>query len=238
MDAAGDESSRPRLSRRSWADWVSEHPKTVAAVAVLVLLVGAWLFVDALGRQRLRRAERAIIARGEPLTVDDLRKRLPAISDDENMAIGLAEHGARILDVDSTSPTNSASLPIFSNAKPVVIGVRWPPEQDAAAHWFCEQNAAAIEGIKAACELSNGLYPIRWASPAINILLPQLPLHRKIVKSLAVAALAAAHDGRPAECVRHLAAATATDRAIRHEPFVISMLVRLACVSLTCDTAL
>lgn len=240
MDAAGDESSRPRLSRRSWADWVSEHPKTVAAVLVLVLLVAAWFLIDAAGRARLARARAAIIARGEPLTVDDLRKRMPVLPDERNMAIGLLEHGGAIHAAPESQPADPVldAIPIYGNAIAPPVGVRYPERQLAAGRRLVAANAEQIAGIGRATELEAGVYPIAWRKLGAMPVLPPLRTHRAVVTTLALAATVAAHDGRADESMTQLARAAATDRTIRNDPFYISMLTRIGCESLTCTTML
>lgn len=44
MARDGGEHSGREAAGRSWVDWVSERPKTVAAVGVLVLPVGGVVF--------------------------------------------------------------------------------------------------------------------------------------------------------------------------------------------------
>jgi len=217
---------------------VSERPKTVAAIGLLVLLVGAWFLIDAAGNSRLRRAKAAILAREEPLTVDDLRERMPSIRDDQNMAIGLMEHGAAIQASTQSDAALFNGLPIYGNAKLVAIGVRCVDDQLIASRQFLDMNRAALDGIAQATELGDGVYPIVWKQPAVGVLLPQLSMHRGIVKSLALAALVSAHDGHAEDSVRLIAQAAAADRALRHDPILVSVLVRMACQSLVLDTAL
>src|SRR5262249_44168995 len=131
-------------SRRSLFDWLSDRPKTVLALFILALLVAAWFLIDAAGRARLTRAKAAIIARGEPLTVDDLRKQMPVLPDDKNMALGLLQYGSAIHDPQATQPADPKldATPIYGNAIAPPIGIRYPNRQLAAGRKLVDANAA------------------------------------------------------------------------------------------------
>ncbi len=223
-----------------WLDWIERHPKVVGAACVLVVLAGVWFALEAAGNARLRRAMAAIRAKGEPLTVEDLRKRVLVLPDEKNMALGLQELGTRIQQSSSSQPANGwmQRLPIAGNAIAPPVGVRYSEVLVEDGRRFVALNAVPIEGIVRATRMEAGVYPIQWTTPAVMVLLPNLSAHREVVKSLILAATLAAHDGRADECTRQLTAAAATDRTIRHSPFLISMLVRVACQSLICDTML
>src|SRR5262249_53556812 len=174
------------------------------------------------------------------LTVDDLRKRMPVLPDDRNMALGLLQYGAALHDPQATQPADPKldAIPIWGNAIAPPIGIRYPDRQLAAGRRLLAANEVEIAGIARATELETGVYPIAWKSPAVSVLLPHLSIHRGVVKVCTLAATIAAHDGRAEQCVNDLSQAAVTDSAIQNDPFFISMLVRIASQSLTRDAML
>lgn len=234
--------SHPDSSARrgGWLDWIERHPKTVGAVCVFVALAGVWVALDAAGQARLRRAMTAVREKGEPLALDDLRTHMPVVPDAQNMALGILEHGGAIHRLTDTAEfrEQSAKLPILGYPKGIEIGAHFPDEQLAAARAFLAANSREISAVEAATLLKEGSYPIAFNSPGNQILLPHLSIHRTASKSLALKALVDAADGKAPEATRALTEMAAMDVAIRSDPFLIGMLVRIACQSLTCNTML
>ncbi len=164
---------------------------------------------------------------------------MPVLADHENMAIELMAIGGSIQTAAQSNAPLISRVPAYDNVNAPEVGVRFSQDQLTASREFVDLNRTALDGIAVAAGRQAGAYPISWKqNPAIGTLLPQLSMHRAIVRLLAVAALLSAHDGLGSESVARLTQAAAADRALRHEPILVSMMVRMKSQSLVYDSVL
>jgi hypothetical protein len=220
------------------------YRKTTIVVVLLFLLLGLYAFLEALGRAALNRQIAAIRAAGEPLTLEELEARHPAIPDDENMALLLSEAGPRVAAAQEGwgAPLSTAEYWTVIRMPGSVryvprLGARWPVKTLEAIRDFLESEAKAMALVRRAGQMARGCYSIEWTSPPVSTVLPQLRWHRSLVNALCLEAVLAMHDGRIEEAVQAIEYATRIGRTVSEDPFAISSLMAQSHDVLTLKTA-
>jgi hypothetical protein len=218
-------------SGRGVLAFLARHPWAVAAVVLLALLGGAAVLLNRVAVRALERQIAAIRAAGEPLTLEELEARRPAIPDDENMALILAEAGERLRAyLDHLKTTEDGRLmvqrlPLVGRGRPdLPIGQRWPDETLEASRQFIAANAEVWELVRRAARLEAGRYALSLAPSPLETMLPHLAPHRRVCRSLGLKALVAAHESRGEEAVTAIERIARINRSLFGEPMLVSAL--------------
>lgn len=166
---------------------------------------------------------KSIRAKGEPLTFDDVLALHPEV-EGENLADALQNAFGHV--VEETDPARDAKLPLLG-------GLTWQvgdPISESSLPIVADhlkKNATAIELMHKASTIQRGKYPIH--NRGVHTLLPHLGELRKTVELLVLDACYAAEQGDTDRAVDSLLAALAIGRSVKHEPFLITQIVRVAC---------
>lgn len=228
-----ESTDRPR-DRRGFAGWVQRHPWIMLTLSVLILAILAVVALDRAAERSLERCIAEIRARGEPVTLDDLKDANPVIPDDENMALAMLDHLKPL--AEFKPPSEHPRIPIvLSSTSRAPTGERLSPEELEAAKWYVDHFASGLGVIHKALRLEQGAFPITWASPAINILLPHLSLARHASRAICVETLVAAEEGDSPRAAAMLHDLCMAPRILDHEPFLISALVQAAMDAVALD---
>ncbi|MCZ6889073.1 MAG: hypothetical protein O7H39_11310 [Gammaproteobacteria bacterium] len=216
-----------RRERSAIVGWIISHPQTTLALCGLALLAAvAGAFHTTVDR-RLQRRIAVIRAKGEPITIDDLRALTPVIPDDENMTLRLAEIGVELAAPDDKEGRHEMLCYFPRRRRLVMTGTRLSAEQLDAARWFLETNAVPIAGIHEALELEDGCFKPVWTSPAASMVIPGIASLRGVACALATEQQVATQEGDAQHATWLLFELLHLDNALRHETVMIGLLIRI-----------
>ena len=212
----------------------------IAAVAAL------WLTVENVsGRIALRRWEREMRARGEKVTLADLKlpapssqpspllsaiQKLESRKDDFHLAFGnlyllkLVAPGKVIVLAREKEPVINTRG--FQYNDPLLTQPHGWPDLAAQVNRTCEA-LEAVRGTESG-RLDGGVD----YSLGIDVPLPHLTHIRRLDRRLSSAAIVDLHEGRREAALENLAAIAKLGEAMRDEPLLISQLVRIAALNI------
>jgi hypothetical protein len=216
------------FQRRGVVGWIARHPRMSIAGVVLVLLALLVLILHKSAENRLARQIAAIRARGEPVTLEDLRDRVPTIPDDENMALAVFEHAAAFKSWKLPEHLRDANIYSPRQWWRPPSGQRLPSLELEAATWYSEHFAAELAAIHGALKLEHGVFPIGWKTPGIAMLAPHLSDARQISRIMSLDAVLQAERGDQSALTARLLDMCRMPATLDHQPFLISALVHLA----------
>jgi hypothetical protein len=207
-----DDAIRP-VPPRYW--WLK---RILLAVAVLILALAAlrwWWGYEA--ERRLQAKIDEYHAAGQPVTIEDFQ--FPPVPDEENAAKSLMDAASALV----RPPAADAFVEdLYSYPEGVV------EHADAVGRWVAS-NAEVLRLVRAARSKEQVDWGLRFSSPVINILLPQLSPQRQLARFLCTTALLqhnAGDDAGAVETVRDVFAQTKKLGEMRG--FLISRLVAIA----------
>jgi hypothetical protein len=195
---------------------------------LLGLLVFAAVIVQVyrLTRARAVQSEMAALrAQGFPVTVRELQSWRGGIPDKENAAIKIMEA------VDYLALENDA---FGKNRFPAHAEELGPSERDALRE-VLTNNVSALEAVHAAAALRQSRFPVDYTRGP-NALLPHLAKVKSLTQLLRAEVVLASEEGQPERAVRAVLDSVALARSLDSEPLLISQLVRIACLSLSCSS--
>ena len=208
------------------------HPLLVGIPAVLLILAAGVVLADRLASRGVRALALAIQRSGETLDPREIEKRREPVPDDVNMALSLMAM-QKELDALANARDETKDVLFLGYSAPLVPGQRCEPERLEASEAFLAKHADLLKRVHAATALPRGRYLINLPTPAISAVFSHFGAHRIACRLLNAQAVVASERGDAEAAGEALHAAMRLDLALRDEPFLISHLVRLACIGLT-----
>lgn len=211
-------SSRSRS--RSWR-WLW------ALLGVALTFVAATQVYRLFLQAQVRRELNAFRQEEIPTNLRELEDRQAAVPDQENAAVRILE---------------AADYLALAPAPDALCDDRWPgrtaelgPEERDELHDFLTDNAPALEAVHVAARLEKSRFPIDYVrGPGAH--LPHLAQVRSLVRLLKAEAIIHSEEGRAEAAVQSVIDSVALARSLDKEPLLISQLVRMACLSASCNT--
>jgi hypothetical protein len=111
------------------------------------------------------------------------------------------------------------------------VGTALTPSQLVAVRALRQGTAAALAEARPLANVPEGRHPVNYARDGLTTLLRHAEDTRLVADLLGLDALGQALDGRLGEALTACRAAVNAGRSLRDEPFVITQLVRVACVT-------
>lgn len=192
----------------------------VVALAVLAVLAGSIL--NLIGGRRYAAELQKLKDSGEPYTLADLAG--PPVPDNTNGAVIYQRLFKR--------------LPKNGSPKDVSVWFQKPQKLMTSSDWENARRAAAefdwvVRMVEEAAAKPECKFPVRWQDGVSAETSHLLPL-RQVSRVLAAKAIIDAHDGKTASAVRCVQAGLLAADAVRNEPAIISLLLRIAQLDTAC----
>jgi hypothetical protein len=198
----------------------------------------------------IRRLEAKAAKRGEPITLAELAAMHPPVPDAENAAIPLLElwkeaepefwqafiDGRRplpnraIAKIDPDLPILGSKATRPSRVEPL------SPAALKAAEDYLKSHADHMETVRAALRRPRSRFPVKFTD-GYNTLLPHLAKLKTEAQQFRLEALVAAERGDTDTAITALGNAARTGHLLTDEPFLISQLVRIACLTIALNGA-
>jgi hypothetical protein len=196
----------------------------IALVLVLALFgLGHWYW-GVRGAGRFQRTIEKLKARGEPVTLADFND--PPVPDDQNAALDLRA-AARSMKV------NSPAWKAFEQLEEYRLP--FTDEERSATLKVLAENPAALEKLHDARSKKDAAWGIRFTTPLISILLPDLNEQRELANLAAARAMMSHDTGDDAAAVETLRDILAQSRAVDRQPVLVGHLVALGISALATD---
>jgi hypothetical protein len=192
---------------------------------LLLLPVGADQVYRLFSHSRARAEVDALRKEGYPVGLMELQNWPGVVPDQQNAAI-------RILEA-------ADSLALAPDA---LARIKWPtgaqefgPEERDTLQDILTNNAPALESLHLAAQLKQCRFPVDYSrGPAA--LLPHLAKVKSLSTLLRVEAALRSEEGQPDLAVKSVLESVALARSLDTEPLLISQLVRIACLSISCSS--
>jgi hypothetical protein len=207
-----------------WLRWLAGTALAVPLLAVLLFLVWQRQAAD-----RLRLALKELDRTDPSWRLADVEAAREPVPDAENGALLASAVGRmlpklwppRTLDDFGRRPTPE----------------RWTPEERALLETELKSVQPAVESARGLALLPKGRFPLHYAHNPILTLLPDQQEARRVVGLLAFDAGLRADAGDMKGAVQSCRAAFHAAAALSDEPTLISQLIRMACVAVSCGAA-
>lgn len=217
----------------------------IGLAGLLVLLGTAALVLKYLGVRELRAARAEYEKLKLPASMEAIIKAVPAIRDEENMALAIVEPAmaidARMTGLrESGRPCPDLALYGSGRAYPILRhgSEPWTPGERAALQRFANVNANELQQMIDAASRPEGRFHVEWVDPPINMVLPHLIPARSAVCALALEAVAAGQRGDGAHATKSLKAMARTNRSLdKPKLFLITQLTQFSIAVLVTDAA-
>ena len=198
----------------------------------------------------IRRLEAKATKRGEPLTLAGLAAKYPPIPDAENAAVALLDlwkesepefwqafiEGRRPLP-DRAESRVDPNVPILGTKAARVSRVEpLSPAALSAAEDYLKSRSAYMERVRAALRRPRCRFPVK-VTDGFDALLPHLAKLKSEAQHFRLEALVATERGDPDSAITALGNAARTGNLLADEPFLITHLVRIACLTIALDGA-
>jgi hypothetical protein len=217
--------SIPQKSKRRW--------RYVLLVFLLLILIGGgilWgMHARSVGKLEAKLAE--IRAAGYPVTPEELDQWYPQVPDDKNAALVLKNAFQYYVSLDK----DMEYLPVCGIAETPIRNEPLSLKMKASIRNYLELNKRAFPFLHEGAALPESRFPIDL-SQGINVLLTHLGNVRKGAKLLYLDALQNAVEGRSEPASRDIVTMAGVAGSLSKEPILISQLVRIACLSLICES--
>ncbi len=201
--------------RRLWP-WV--------VLIVLLLVVGGDQVYRWVVHSQVQREINALRREGYPVGVAELQAWHRQVPDQENAALRIMEAA----DYLALAPNT------FNDRWPARAEELGPDERDAFRE-ILTNNAPALEAVHLAAQLKQSRFPIDY-SRGPNTSLAHLAKVKSLAQLLRAEALLRSEEGQPDLAVKSIQDGVALARALDTEPLLISQLVRIACLSISCSS--
>jgi hypothetical protein len=201
------------------------HPWFWTLLAFIGLIVGAdQLYRCVLGLQ-VKAEMNALRKDGYPVGAAELEASLPPIPDQQNAALRIMEAADHL----AVGPD-------------ALSGDKWPgrgeelgPHERDVLQEMVTNNAPVLEVAHRAAQLKDSRFPIDY-SLGPSIPLPHLLKIKQLCNVLRAEAALHSEQGRPELAVKSIADSVALARALDAEPILISQLVRIAALTISCSS--
>jgi hypothetical protein len=161
---------------------------------------------------------------GYPTNTRELEAAGPRVPDQQNAALRLLE----AIDYLAIGPE------AFNRQWPGRREELGPEERDTLKD-ILTNNAPALETIHLAAQLKQSRFPLDY-SRGPNMLLPHLVKLKSLTHLLRAQTVILSEQGKPELAVQSVLDSLAVARSLDTEPLLISQLVRVACLSITCSS--
>lgn len=226
----------PQSPRRGLIGWIVRHPKSTAAGALMLLLIGSCKLLDMKAEQQFQRELDAIRASGAPVTLDDLNALKCDVPDEENIAL-LIEAPAEAMTAYKLPEDRREITPVVGNGRLPPCGERMSADALAATEAYLTDIAPHLAQAHEALRHERGCRVPHWTSPAFLDQLSQYSEMRITAKAIRLGAWSAANAGDQAIACQRVCDLAALDRAFHGRDDCISSLVRMATHALARDAA-
>jgi hypothetical protein len=197
----------------------------IAFLLVIALMVGGFYAWTASGRNGLARQVAVYRAAGEPIELADFV--VHGVADDDNAALALQEAAAAIDEKSDVWKAYEAFNEPF--ALPLTN------EESTAIRAAVAANNAAFPLVDDAMRRKGVDWKIRYVSPSIQTLLPDLNHQRQLANLIVARARLNFQNGDHAAAIADLRRAAFIGRTVGHHPFIVGHLVSVGISALTCD---
>ena len=209
----------------AWRGRWSWRRRIVVALAAFALVLGSTGWVLHRAAQIRRQTEIDLIrAAGEPLTFEDLKALREPIPDEQNGALMLV----RLFEAMDEEQREHLSTINGSYWQWTELGERWNAETWEAMEAALALQEETLAGLHAAVALEQGAFPNEWS---LDTSLVHGSEVRHAVKLLAMEAMARVQRGDIAGSMASCQAMLRVAGWLEADPFLISLLVRIACES-------
>jgi len=215
--------------------------------AAIILVFSIWFAWRLSNSSHVRRIEREIRARGEPLTLAELAKTYSAIEERENAAIPLlaawekeqpAYWRAIRMGERPTVPLKPSvfdpSLPFLGRNARSISRRSLSTSNLLAAERFIEEQSKHMEAVRAAIQRPRSRFPIN-IQDGYFALLPHLAQIRTEAQKFQIEALVRSEKGQIREAFEAIQCIKGLADKLCDEPILIGQLVRLRCANVALD---
>ena len=197
----------------------------VAFLLFVLLIVGGFYAWTARGRSGLARQVAAYRAAGEPIEMSDFI--VHGVADADNAALALKEAAAAI-------DEKSDVWKVYDHFdEPFALPLH--AEETTAIRDAVAANTAAFPHVDEAMRRKGIDWKIKYVSPGIQTLLPDLHAQRQLANLVVARARLNYQDGDHAAAIADLRRAAFIGRAVGHHPFLVGHLVAIAINATTCE---
>lgn len=181
-------------SRKGVLGWIMRHPKITLALGLMLLITGFLLLWDRGVTKGVQARLAAIRAKGEPVTVEDLKALDSPIPPEQNMTIALLKAVKSFTDLNIPKEYQLQLLFLgFATSTPT--GQPRPSEQVKAMQWFVEQHSEVIEALHRALQREKAWFDYKRKTPLIMVSLNELADLRKAPQVFAMESAHAVENG-------------------------------------------
>ena len=205
----------------------------IAAGVVLVLLIIAWIY-DFTGQRQLGGVIADLRAEGAPVTFAEMETRRKVWADDRNGANVILAVGDR-LKAYRDRYTGDKEAPSY-RIKNQPLGRKWPADLLADAKADLQDMVDVLTKIDTLIDYEGGRFPMKAEPNPYNILLPDLAKVRGSARLKALQTLYEVHQGQTDRLVENIRIMCRHGDLLSDDPFLISVLVQVACQALTIQT--
>jgi hypothetical protein len=213
--------------RRSW--------KTVFAwigCGLLILLTSLFI-LDGFGAAALRKSVHEARSMGGAITLRELLEARPAWPADKN--------GAEVILSVSTRPStpypNEDKLPVMGGrSTDFAAGRRWPEATAANVKAFLTARAAELSQIDRLRQFDGGRFPVTVAENPMETLLPSMAPLRQAMRLKSLQAIHRGMEGDTSRLSEDVGIMLRGGDLLKDDPWLISVLVRDACLVTTVRT--
>ena len=204
--------------------------RVLAYVLVFMPLVIAVLVVSSplILRHMVNTRIADIRARGEPITPADLAG--PKIPDSQNGAEVYQKIFERLKE-PQFSKDREILAEFLSSRKRAENPELWDDARDIVARYEW-----ALPMMEEAVSRPKCRFPVDWNAPPLEIKFPHLKKIQYLSKLLATRAFIRAENGKMSEAVRSVELGLKLGDSLRDESYLVSQLVRLSTLGITCDS--
>jgi hypothetical protein len=240
------EMSKPPPPPGKRPHWGNPIQLILAICAVLLVLAVAWYAVGRLReRSEVKRLEKQIRQKGDPLTLAELAATYPAIPDDQNAAIPLLEawekddpafwqawkRNERPLP-ERVSKSYDEELPFLGRkASKFQSGQKLTVASREAAQSFLSEREAHLKAIRSAISRPACCFPLH-VEDGFDALLPHLSRIKEEAQTLRIKTLLASESGKRDEAIDTIEQILNLSSFLEKEPFLIGQLVEAACLQI------
>ena len=200
-------------------------------LGIVLLVGGGYVLYRKIMVDRVSSKLEAIRAQGFPASGEELNEWYAEPPPGQNAAFVFERAFSHDVDVSETA----GDLPVVGEAQVPSRGEPLPEEMKENIWTYLKENKDALDLLHEAAAMEQCRYPIDMRmGPAT--LLPHLAPLRHGARLLKLEAILHAEEGRADEAAESVIASLGLARSLSKEPILISQLVRIACLALTCSS--
>lgn len=230
----GEEASEEYLRRKQRTKWGCCLVAALIPFGLIALMFLGYYLWKTRSRSALLQLEEEISQRGEPLTTDEMYaayKPPAGVTDKTELFLALMP-----MLTNKSFMGEQRDLPIVGEGDEFSVDrtTDWPQQQEVRD--FFDRHSGLMQDIENAA-LAEGevRFPLKFED-GIMLLLENSQNIRSMVRLLDLQARLQARQGKADEAHRSIMAIFGAADAVEHEPFLVSMLIRVACRAVAQNT--